>query len=46
VIEVRNGQPIEHKAGTMVQAGNGVTHWWGNHGTTPVVLVPVDVFKP
>lgn len=46
VIEIRNGQQIEHKAGTMVQAINGVTHWWENHGTVPVVLVPVDVFKP
>jgi quercetin dioxygenase-like cupin family protein len=46
VIEVRNGQRIEHKAGTMVQASNGVTHWWENHGTEMVVLVPVDVFKP
>lgn len=46
VVEVRNGQRFEHKAGTMVQAGNGVTHWWENHGNVPVVLVPVDVFKP
>ncbi len=46
VIEVRNGVAIEHKAGTMVPATNGVTHWWENHGTVPVVLVPVDVVKP
>jgi quercetin dioxygenase-like cupin family protein len=46
VIEVRNGQRIEHKAGSMVQANNGVTHWWENHGNVTVVLVPVDVFKP
>src|SRR4051812_1954456 len=30
VIEVRNGQPIEHRAGEMVEATNGVTHWWEN----------------
>lgn len=46
VIEIRNGQPFEHKAGEMVRASHGVTHWWENHGSVPVVLVPVDVFKP
>jgi quercetin dioxygenase-like cupin family protein len=46
VIEVRNGVATEHKAGTMVPAMNGVTHWWENHGTVPVVLVPVDIAKP
>jgi len=46
VIEVRNGIATEHKAGTMVPAMNGVTHWWENHGTVPVVLLPVDVMKP
>ena len=46
VVEIRNGQPVEHQAGAMVQATDGVTHWWENHGTVPVVLVPVDVFKP
>src|SRR5665647_3834550 len=42
VIEVRNGVPIEHKAGEMVQGVNGVTHWWENKGSEPVVLLPVD----
>jgi quercetin dioxygenase-like cupin family protein len=46
VIEVRNGIPIEHKAGDMVRGVNGVTHWWENKGSEPVVLLPVDVFKP
>ena len=46
VIEVRNGVATEHKAGTMVKAMNGVTHWWENQGTVPVVLVPVDITKP
>ena len=46
VIEVRNGIAKEHKAGTMVPATNGVTHWWENQGTVPVVLVPVDVTRP
>jgi quercetin dioxygenase-like cupin family protein len=46
VIEVRNGVATEHKAGTMVPAMNGVTHWWENHGTVPVVLIPVDITKP
>lgn len=46
VIEIRNGVATEHKAGSMVSATNGVTHWWENHGTVPAVLVPVDVVKP
>ncbi len=46
VIVVRNGRSIEHKAGTMVQGVNGVHHWWENHGTVRVVLIPVDVAKP
>lgn len=46
VIEVRNGVPLEHKAGDMVQGVNGVTHWWENKGSERVVLMPVDVFKP
>ena len=46
VIEIRNGKPIQHGPGTMVQGVNGVTHWWENHGTMPVVLIPVDIVKP
>lgn len=46
VIEIRNGKPIQHGPGTMVQGINGVTHWWENHGSTPVLLIPVDIAKP
>lgn len=46
VVEVRNGVPLEHRAGAMVQGVNGVHHWWENRGTVPVVLVPVDIVKP
>lgn len=46
VIEIRNGVEIQHVAGEMVAATKEVSHWWVNRGTVPVVLVPVDVFKP
>lgn len=46
VIEIRNGVEIPHAAGEIVAAGNGVSHYWENRGTVPVVLMPIDVFKP
>lgn len=46
VVEIRNGVEIVHKAGEMIVARQEVTHWWENRGTVPVVLLPVDVFKP
>lgn len=46
VIEVRNGVEVPHAAGEMVPAGNGVSHYWVNRGQVPVVLIPIDVFKP
>jgi quercetin dioxygenase-like cupin family protein len=46
VYEIRNGVPIEHGPGTVVKGMNGVTHWWENRGTVPVVLMPIDIFKP
>lgn len=46
VIEIRNGVEVPHGPGEMVSATREVSHWWENRGTTPVVLLPVDVFKP
>lgn len=46
VIEIRNGVEVPHAAGAMVAAGNGVSHYWVNRGNVPVVLIPIDVFKP
>jgi len=46
VVEMRNGIEIQHQAGDMVLGRHDVNHWWENRGTTPVVLLPVDVFKP
>jgi quercetin dioxygenase-like cupin family protein len=46
VIEIRNGVEIPHAAGEIVPAGNGVSHYWENRGHVPVVLMPIDVFKP
>jgi hypothetical protein len=39
VIEVRDGVPVEHKAGDMGQGVNGVTHWWEDKGSEPVDLL-------
>ena len=46
VVEIRNGVEIPHAAGEMVLADHDVSHSWENRGTVPVVLLPVDVFKP
>ena len=46
VIEIRNGVEVPHAAGEIVPAGNGVSHYWVNRGNVPVVLIPIDVFKP
>jgi len=46
VVEIRNGVEVPHAAGEMVAAGNGVSHYWENRGSVPVVLMPIDVFKP
>ena len=35
-----------HCPGEMKMATNEISHWWENRGTVPVVLMPVDVFKP
>jgi mannose-6-phosphate isomerase-like protein (cupin superfamily) len=46
VIEIRNGVEIPHGPGEMVVADKSVSHWWENRGTVPVVLLPVDIYKP
>lgn len=46
VIEIRHGIEVPHATGEMVPAGNGVSHYWVNRGTVPVVLVPIDVYTP
>ncbi|MCK9685289.1 cupin domain-containing protein [Scleromatobacter humisilvae] len=45
-VEIRNGIEIPHQPGDMVIATRDVSHWWENRGTTSVVLLPVDIFKP
>ena len=45
-VEIRNGIEIPHQPGDMVIATHDVSHWWENRGTTAVVLLPVDIFKP
>ena len=45
-VEIRDGVEIPHVAGDLVVAAPEVWHWWENRGTTPVLLLPVDVFKP
>ena len=46
VIEIRNGVEIPHGPGEMVVSNRDLTHWWENRGTVPVILLPVDLFKP
>lgn len=46
VIEYRNGVARELVQGDFVMATKETTHWWANKGDAPVVLLPVDVFKP
>lgn len=45
ITEYRNGQAIEHGPGDAILADRSVTHGWENKGDTPVILLPVDVFK-
>jgi quercetin dioxygenase-like cupin family protein len=39
------GVPIVHKAGDMAAEKKGTSHWWQNNGSTPVVLISVDLFS-
>jgi quercetin dioxygenase-like cupin family protein len=36
--------PITHKAGDVAAEKNGTSHWWKNTGSTPAVLISVDLF--
>lgn len=36
--------PIVHKAGEISSEAKGTSHWWQNHGKSPVVLISVDIF--
>jgi quercetin dioxygenase-like cupin family protein len=36
--------PILHKAGDVAPEKKGTSHWWKNTGSTPVVLISVDLF--
>ena len=46
VIEYRNGVAREYGPGEFITANKDTTHGWENKGTVPVILLPVDVFKP
>jgi quercetin dioxygenase-like cupin family protein len=37
--------PIVHKAGDVTAEKNPTSHWWKNHGTTPVVIHSFDLFR-
>jgi quercetin dioxygenase-like cupin family protein len=37
--------PIVHKAGDITREADGISHWWQNEGTEPVVLLSSDVFQ-
>lgn len=36
--------PIVHHAGEAAQESHGLSHWWKNNGTQPVVLLSADLF--
>jgi quercetin dioxygenase-like cupin family protein len=36
--------PIVHKPGDIARESRGTSHWWQNHGKTPVTLISVDIF--
>jgi quercetin dioxygenase-like cupin family protein len=36
--------PIVHRAGDVAPEKNGTSHWWKNTGSTPAVLISVDLF--
>jgi quercetin dioxygenase-like cupin family protein len=36
--------PIVHKAGDVAPEKKGTSHWWKNTGSTPAVLISVDLF--
>ena len=37
--------PIMHKAGDITAEKSPTSHWWKNHGTTPVVIYSFDLFR-
>ena len=37
--------PIVHKAGDITAEQAPTSHWWQNHGTTPVVIYAFDLFR-
>ena len=36
--------PIVHRTGDVAPEKNGTSHWWKNTGSTPAVLISVDLF--
>ena len=36
--------PIVHRAGDVAPEKNGTSHWWKNVGSTPALLISVDLF--
>jgi quercetin dioxygenase-like cupin family protein len=36
--------PIVHKSGDVAPEKSGISHWWKNTGSTPAVLISVDLF--
>jgi quercetin dioxygenase-like cupin family protein len=36
--------PIVHKSGDIAPEKAGTSHWWKNTGSTPAVLISVDLF--
>lgn len=45
VVDHRGSEAKEYHAGGHWTAARGATHWFENKGTTPAVILAVDVFK-
>ena len=44
--EFRGGAQRGYREGEAVLSDKDTTHWWRNDGSTPVVFVAADVFRP
>lgn len=46
VTEYRNGVTKVYGPGDVVTANKDTVHGWENKGSTPAILLPVDIIKP
>lgn len=46
VIDHRGDEMKEYGAGTSISENTKTVHWVENKGTTPAVVIAIDIFKP